>query len=145
MGRPPIDYNTAFWTRVDKGENCWIWRGGKSSQRYGSFRNKLVHRYAYEYYHGSIPPNMTIDHLCNEKLCVNPSHLAVVTREENVLRGKTITAFNKKKTHCIRGHVFSIENVYHRPSKPHHRSCRKCQQQRERAYKWRKKVSLNVL
>lgn len=137
MGRLRRDFDTAFWSYVRKTSTCWIWTGGQSSKRYGSFRNILVHRYAYEYHKGKIPDGMTIDHVCKQRLCVNPCHLEVVTRWENVRRGNTITGNNERKLCCVNGHEFTEANIY-RPKRGG-RSCRTCQQKREREYKMRLK------
>jgi hypothetical protein len=44
----------------------------------------LAHRFAYEYFIGSIPESMVIMHLCNNPGCVNPTHLQVGTQAENI-------------------------------------------------------------
>ena len=121
------DRNEAFWSRVDKSGECWVWTGGRTDHGYGRFYDgeKLVgpHRYSYEIAHGKIPVGLTIDHLCRTRACVNPSHLEAVTTKENTMRGNTITAKNKSKTHCKRGHEFTPENIYWRGQK---RECRAC-------------------
>jgi hypothetical protein len=35
---------------------------------------------------GPVAPELDVDHLCNNKLCVNPSHLEAVTHQENCIR-----------------------------------------------------------
>ncbi|MDB2192085.1 HNH endonuclease signature motif containing protein [Mycobacteroides abscessus] len=45
-----------------------------------------AHRASWIVANGPIPEGMTIDHLCRNKLCVNPSHMEVVTNQENILR-----------------------------------------------------------
>lgn len=42
----------------------------------------------YELLVGPIPPGLQIDHLCRNKICVNPAHLEPVTHRENLMRGK---------------------------------------------------------
>lgn len=72
---------------------CWSWTGPQQSKGYGQIglssprRLVFVHRLAYEVFVGPIPYGMTIDHLCSNKLCINPGHLEVVTRGENTRRG----------------------------------------------------------
>ena len=68
---------------------------------------------------------MTIDHLCRNRRCVNPEHLEPVSRGENVLRGDGHSARNARKTHCIRGHEFTVENSYYAPNGKGKR-CREC-------------------
>jgi hypothetical protein len=48
--------------------------------------SKRLHRHVYLELVGDIPEGMEIDHLCRFRPCVNPDHLEVVTRAENVRR-----------------------------------------------------------
>jgi len=76
-----------FWPKVKKTKRCWIWTGTRFPNGYGCFKiNKKsvgAHRVAYELQKGPIPSGLTIDHLCCNKLCVNPNHLEAVTLGEN--------------------------------------------------------------
>lgn len=100
-----------FESKINKTESCWIWTGAFQSKGYGNYRSQLAHRISYEKYIGKIPEGLTLDHLCKNPACVNPQHLEPVTQYENNMRGDTITAINKRKTHCINGHEFSEENI----------------------------------
>ncbi len=109
--------------------NCWIWTGGRVNGRklnYGQFwngkRTMLAHRFSYEYFVGKLEKGLTIDHQCNNPLCVNPSHLKQMTLQDNILRGTNPVARNAKKTHCSRGHL--IEGL--EKNKHGYRVCRKC-------------------
>ena len=93
----------------------------------------LGHRIAYEIMYGPIPQGMTLDHLCRVRHCVNPDHLEVVTRGENVLRGEGITAQNVRKTHCPQGHEYTTENTYE--TKDGKRMCRTCSRARTQAWR----------
>lgn len=94
-GRPvdtPIQkYGLGFWAYVDRSGKCWLWRGFCGSDGYGRFSTSgtttaRAHRHAYELLVGVIPDDMTIDHLCNVRPCVNPQHMEIVTRGENTRR-----------------------------------------------------------
>lgn len=73
-----------LWGRVVKTETCWIWQGAPTTYGYGQITiNRIsykVHRLAYELLVGPVSADMTLDHLCLNKLCVNPEHLEIVTR-----------------------------------------------------------------
>lgn len=131
-----------FMKFVDKSGSCWMWTGRTDRYGYGRFkldrRMALAHRVSFLFSLGSIPPGMTIDHLCRNRACVRPDHLEVVTRKVNSLRGIGPTAVNARKTVCNSGHPFSPENTYTRPNG--HRDCRTCIRARVAAYRARQAV-----
>ena len=116
-----------FWNNVKKTPHCWIWTSYKNEGGYGRFginyKHEFAHRVSYFLSKGSIPSQMTIDHLCRNRLCVNPSHLEIVSRGENVLRGENFTAKQKRQKKCSSGHIFLRENTY---IYGNHRKCKKC-------------------
>lgn len=78
-----------FWSKVNLlgPGGCWIWTAAVGAHGYGVFgqgsRTYLAHRLSYGELMEPIPADLTIDHLCRVKRCVNPAHLEVVTRAEN--------------------------------------------------------------
>lgn len=56
---------------------------------------KLAHRIAWEACESPIPQELTVDHLCFNKLCINPRHMEIVTRSENSRRGNQATRREK--------------------------------------------------
>src|SRR3990167_7896641 len=125
---------------------CWNWTGTINEKGYalyfwqenGKSKHCRVHRLMYEILVGPIPPGLTLDHLCRNRRCVNPSHLEAVTHKVNVLRGISFSAVNAKKTHCIRGHEFTSENTYLPPGHKNYRVCRACISIRQTRYLKRK-------
>lgn len=86
-----------FWASVEKGEACWQWKGPTTTAsgfKYGVFciyangkKNFLrPHRVAWTLLRGPLGEDQTIDHLCLNKLCVNPAHLEPVTQAVNSQR-----------------------------------------------------------
>lgn len=76
---------------IDPETGCWIWQRGRMG-RYGSLyiagkpgqpKHIYAHRYFYELFVGRIPPEMEIDHICHNTLCVNPDHLRLATSSQN--------------------------------------------------------------
>ena len=70
---------------------CIVWQLKPSSRGYGKAKIEgktiAVHRLAYEEYkYEKIPEDLTIDHLCFNRMRNNPGHLEVVTIEENQRR-----------------------------------------------------------
>lgn len=53
----------------------------------GTRRARVAHRVVFERARGPVPQGKELDHLCRNRKCVNPSHLEVVTRLINVVRG----------------------------------------------------------
>jgi hypothetical protein len=142
-----------FWSLVNKGAkstDCWEWAGRRSGG-YGYFsmpfgdrtqwRSIGAHRIAWELVNGLIPSGLHIDHLCRNQGCVNPAHMEVVTRVENVMRGIGLSATNARKTRCKQGHQFTPENTRIRVNRGKiARYCRVCVAQQRREYKRRRKA-----
>jgi hypothetical protein len=94
---------------------------GRVGRGYGACyvdgKQRPAHCRSYELLRGDIPEGMDLDHLCRNRLCVNPDHLEPVTRRENLLRSPiTLTALKAAQTHCIHGHAFTSENTKIRPN-----------------------------
>jgi hypothetical protein len=93
------------------------------------------HRWVWELLNGPIAEDMVVDHMCSNRKCILPSHLRVVTQQENIMAGKHNI---DNRSHCNQGHPFNKENIMVR--KNGKRECAECNRIRARA-SYRKKVA----
>lgn len=81
MPKPKIDPNTG----------CWIWQGsisgGYGKIGYGGSGPKWAHRVYFEEAHGEIPEGQEVHHTCENRICVNPEHLEVLTAKAHGRKG----------------------------------------------------------
>ncbi len=87
-----------------------------------------AHRWVWQKDRGAIPQGLALDHLCRNKLCINPRHLEPVTYAENNRRARLAQRERKpraKQASCKRGHsLLDLGNVILRNSGK--RQCRTC-------------------
>lgn len=97
-----------FASKVAKTEGCWEWTGGKTKNGYGQINVRVgdrrtttgAHRAAYEIKNGDIPEGIEVDHLCHNRGCVNPDHLRLVTRKQNL---ENLGGLSSRNTSGYRG------------------------------------------
>jgi len=69
-------------------DKCWEWIAACDHNGYGAFRwdGKMVlaHRFAYQELVSPIADGLECDHQCWVRCCVNPNHIRLATRKENM-------------------------------------------------------------
>ena len=149
--RPPVD---RVMDRVEVDYfGCWLYTGPLDRDGYGmtsvpsstakrGWGTRRVHRVLYDYFREIVPDDMTLDHACRVRSCVNPDHLQICTSGENVMRGNSLQAQYAARTHCKNGHVFDGDNLFKRAS-GQGRGCRACQKAGEKRYRVKKEATNN--
>src|SRR5262245_51269524 len=88
-GRPSVPVAWRFHGMYQRGADheCWEWTAGRFTSGYGAVwdsKTRRAHRVSWELSHGcSVPPGKVVMHLCDNKPCVNPSHLKVGSQAQN--------------------------------------------------------------
>jgi hypothetical protein len=138
-GDPRIEeIRQRFLARVRQEADCWIWLGPQNSSGYGSFARQMAHRASHELFIGPIPEGLVVDHLCSNRMCVNPKHLEAVTHTINLRRSANPLNPSTLPTHCPLGHEFTPENTKIR-DRGKARQCRICRRRLWREYKARRR------
>lgn len=142
MGRDPMEMRFARLLCHNPETGCLEWTGylnpvsgyGQLTWTANGERTWTAHRLAWLISGHSFTPGMELDHICRNRTCANPDHLAEVTHRENMARGNVRWAIVERTGKCKRGHPWVEGNLYQRPDTGKF-MCRTCKRENDKKYK----------
>lgn len=125
-------YSTIAHKGVERHGECLLWRGSLVTGGYGRVVRRqpngrilarAAHRIVYEQWHGPIPEDFVVDHICHNRAawrgecpggkcqhrrCVNPSHLEAKLQASNI---EASPLPRQVRTECVHRHAYDSENT----------------------------------
>lgn len=113
--------------KINEETGCWIWIASKNRRGYGTFvpsgkRSGLAHRESYRIFKGDFDNSLSVCHVCDIPLCVNPDHLWIGSHEENM---RDMVIKERAKTKLDASQVLEMRNMIENMAMTQADICRK--------------------
>jgi hypothetical protein len=128
IGRPRRSFADRFQDFLpdDRLESCcWVWKGRTDRHGYGRIRtgggqgkSMLAHRASWEIHNSQkIPDGLCVCHSCDQRNCVNPSHLFLGSNHDNIAdrdsKKRQIRGTSHHKAKLTSVQVIEIRKLFH--------------------------------
>lgn len=114
---------TRFEANILRTEGCWLYQGFITETGYGRLKfdgaYQYAHRVSYQMYCGPIADGSCICHHCDNPCCVNPKHLFLGSRGDNVRdmdeKGRRLSAYGEQSgvARWHNGEIEEMRRLYH--------------------------------
>ncbi len=119
---------------------CWLWTACTNSSGYGCFNFEgkwaMAHRVSWELVNGNIKKGMQVLHTCDVPRCVNPSHMFLGTKSDNMKDAVKKKWHNySKRVRCNNGHILEGNSYVRSDCIVEGRRCKTCHKKNQKKYK----------
>ena len=128
-----------FVRKVELTDDCWLWISARNKKGYGICNGgRAAHKVLWEAFYGRVPFGFELHHKCENENCIRLVHLDLLTSQQhNHIHGvRGVASENQLKTHCLRGHLLSSDNLITSTTNTKRR-CKTCARDQQRLYRLR--------